>query len=70
MINGIQESNNIDNIKFLTLQEVAKILKVSYITVFRWVKSGKLNSVKAGKQYRISSIELNNFLNKKNEKRN
>lgn len=55
---------------FYTLQEVSEILKVSYITVFRWVKSGKLVSVRAGKQYRISSAELDKFLNDTNEKRN
>ncbi len=51
---------------YYTIQEVSEMLKVAYMTVYRWVKSGKLEAVKAGKQYRISKTYLDNYLTKAN----
>lgn len=48
--------------QFYTIQEVAILLKVSYLTVFRWIKSGKLKSYKAGKQHRIHFDDINSFI--------
>ncbi len=45
-----------------SIEEVAKTLKVSYITVYRWIRANKLPSFKAGKQYRIKKIDLDTFL--------
>lgn len=50
--------------QFYTIEEIAELLKVSYLTVFRWVKAGKLTAYKVGKQYRIDVQDLNNFLEK------
>lgn len=50
------------NDQFYTLQEVAEILKVKYLTVFRWTKSGKLPAFKFGKQYRVSGEALQEFI--------
>ncbi len=58
MINTMEE-------QFYSIEEVAKMLKVAYLTVYRWVQSGKLRSVKAGKQHRISKQSLDSFLNSK-----
>ena len=48
--------------EFYTLQEVADILKVSYITIFRWVKAGKLTAHKIGKQHRVKVEDLDKFI--------
>lgn len=48
--------------EYYSIEEVAKMLKVAYLTVYRWIQSGKLEAVKAGKQYRIKKEKLNNFL--------
>jgi len=53
------------NEQYYSIKEVAKMLKVAYLTVYRWIRAGKLISQKAGKQYRISKITLDKFLNKK-----
>lgn len=50
--------------QFYTIEEIAQLLKVSYLTVFRWVKAGKLSAYKVGKQYRIDVQDLNKFLEK------
>lgn len=49
--------------KYYTIEEVAKMLKVAYLTVYRWIQNNKLPSVKAGKQYRIKKNDLDKFLN-------
>lgn len=50
---------------YYSIEEVAKILKVAYLTVYRWVQAGKLTALKAGKQYRIKKEDLDKFLRNK-----
>jgi len=51
--------------QYYSIEEVAKMLKVAYLTVYRWIQSGKLKSNKAGKQYRITKSELEKFIKAK-----
>lgn len=48
--------------QYYTIEEVAKMLKVVYLTVYRWIHDGKLSALKAGKQYRIKKEDLDTFL--------
>ena len=48
--------------EFYTLEEIAERLKVVYMTVYRWVKSGKLPAYKFGKQYRIKKNDIQKFI--------
>lgn len=48
--------------QYYSIEEVSKLLKVAYLTVYRWIQAGKLPSQKAGKQYRISKSTLDTFL--------
>lgn len=48
--------------EYYSIKEVAQNLKVAYLTVYRWVQSKKLVSLKAGKQYRIKKEDLDAFL--------
>jgi len=48
--------------EYYSIKEVAKMLKVVYLTVFRWIQSGKLTAYKAGKQYRIKKDDLTEFI--------
>lgn len=47
--------------QYYSIEEVAKVLKVAYLTVYRWIQSGKLIAYKAGKQYRIKKSDLDKF---------
>jgi len=47
--------------QYYSIEEVATMLKVAYLTVYRWIRSGKLQAIKAGKQYRIKKVDLNLF---------
>ena len=52
------------NDQYYSIEEVAKILKVAYLTVYRWIQAKKLSALKAGKQYRIKKEDLDKFLKK------
>ena len=48
----------------LTLEEVAKIMKVSQKTVYRWISAKKLRAAKIGrKTYRVLEKDLIKFIN-------
>lgn len=47
---------------FYTLEDVARILDVVYMTAYRWARSGKLKAYKVGKQYRVQSEDLKKFI--------
>lgn len=44
--------------EYLTIEEAAKRLKMSKITIYRMARTGKLPAVKFGKAWRISSKKL------------
>lgn len=55
--------------KFLTIQDVAKKLRVSERSVMRYIKAKKLKASKMG-QWRIKDADLEKFFKKySNEKR-
>lgn len=56
---------NMTTDQYYTIEEVAKMLKVAYLTVYRWIQSGKLTAYKAGKQYRIEKVDLDKFMKKR-----
>lgn len=57
------------NEQYYTIEEVSKFLKVAYLTVYRWIQSGKLVAYKVGKQYRIKERDYNSFIKKHKTKR-
>lgn len=50
--------------KLLTVNEVANILRVSNMTVYRLVKSGQIPAIRVGKNYRIKESDVNEYLTK------
>ena len=47
---------------FYTTVELAEMLKMNVMTIYRYIKSGKLLAHKLGKEYRVSKVELDRFL--------
>jgi excisionase family DNA binding protein len=47
--------------KLYTLEEIAKYLRVSERTLFRYIKRGKLRAYRIG-QWRVSQKDLKKFL--------
>ncbi|MEI7999756.1 MAG: helix-turn-helix domain-containing protein [Actinomycetes bacterium] len=48
--------------KFLTVQEVADLMRVSSMTVYRLIKAGDLSAVRVGRSFRVSDADVNTYL--------
>lgn len=48
--------------KFLTVAEVAEIMRVSKMTVYRLVHSGELPAVRVGRSFRVNEKAVNEYL--------
>ena len=47
---------------FLTVAEVAEIMRVSKMTVYRLVHSGELPAVRGGRSFRVHETAVNDYL--------
>lgn len=52
------------NKEFYTAQELAEKLRVNVMTIYRYIKAGRLKAYKFGKEFRIDKKEFENLLNK------
>ena len=52
--------NDAENL--LSVQETAKRFDISVITIRRWIKEGKLQAVKLGRQWRIRDSEIRKII--------
>ena len=50
--------------EFLTPKEIAEKLKVNKVTIYRYIKAGKISAYKIGKDIRVKTEEFEKFLNK------
>jgi excisionase family DNA binding protein len=50
------------SIKMLTIEDVARELHISIMSVRRYIESGQIKAVKIGKVWRISQDELNRIM--------
>ena len=50
--------------EFYTDRELAEKLRVNIMTIYRYIKAGKLKSYKIGKEFRVDKKEFQRFLNK------
>jgi len=50
--------------KYYTIEEVAEMLKVVYMTVYRWIKQGKLKAFRVGKKYMIKKSDIEALVEK------
>lgn len=46
----------------LTVGEVANVMRVSNMTVYRLIKSGQLSAIRVGKNYRIRRGDVDRYL--------
>ncbi|MGI6297435.1 MAG: helix-turn-helix domain-containing protein [Minisyncoccales bacterium] len=52
------------NKDFYTAKDLADKLSINIMTIYRYIKAGKLRAYKIGKKFRIDKVEFQNFLNK------
>ena len=50
--------------EFYLVEELAKKLRISNMTIYRYIKAKKIKAYKIGKEFRIDHKEFQNFLNK------
>ena len=51
--------------KFLTVEEIAEILKISYPTALAFIKQSGIDRLKIGHQYRVSEDKFYAFVSRK-----
>jgi excisionase family DNA binding protein len=57
-------SGDLSDVKFLTVAEVAAVMRVSKMTVYRLVHSGELPAVRVGRSFRVQEDAVNEYLKK------
>jgi len=57
-------SGDISGVKFLTVAEVAAVMRVSKMTVYRLVHSGELPAVRVGRSFRVPEDAVNEYLHR------
>ena len=50
--------------EFYLVEELAKRIRVSNMTIYRYIQAGKIKAHKIGKDFRITEKEFNKFLDK------
>ncbi|OGY31053.1 MAG: hypothetical protein A3C02_04480 [Candidatus Andersenbacteria bacterium RIFCSPHIGHO2_02_FULL_45_11] len=48
--------------EFYLVEEIAEKLRLSKMTIYRYMKAGRLHAHKVGKEYRIASADFKHFL--------
>lgn len=55
---------DMSDVKFLTIAEVAAMMRVSKMTVYRLVHSGELPAVRVGRSFRVTESDVDEYLRK------
>jgi excisionase family DNA binding protein len=50
--------------EFYRAEDLAEKLDVNIMTIYRYIKAGRLNAYKIGKEFRIEKSEFDDFLKK------
>lgn len=50
--------------EFLTVTEVARMMRVSNMTVYRLIRSGEIKAVRVGSRYRLRRADVNGYLDR------
>ena len=58
----MNEPSNFSDARFMTVAEVADVMRVSKMTVYRLVHSGELPAVQFGRSYRVPESAVQYYL--------
>jgi excisionase family DNA binding protein len=56
------DATSLSDVRFLTVAEVATIMRVSKMTVYRLVHSGELEAIRVGRSFRVPEQAVNQYL--------
>ncbi|KND47465.1 MAG: excisionase family DNA-binding protein [Parcubacteria bacterium C7867-004] len=54
--------------QFYKAEDLASLLDVNIMTIYRYIKAGRLSAYKIGREYRIDKDEFDDFLKKASTK--
>lgn len=61
-IGGAPENPPLSELTFFTVAEVAEVMRVSRMTVYRLVHSGELPAVRVGRSFRVPQRAVHDYL--------
>jgi excisionase family DNA binding protein len=59
---GSRLDGALSEVRFLTVAEVASLMRVSKMTVYRLVHSGELSAVRVGRSFRVPETAVHAYL--------
>lgn len=63
MVGSVMTTHSLlEEVKFLTVAEVAALMRVSKMTVYRLVHSGTLQAVRVGRSFRVPENAVQEYL--------
>jgi excisionase family DNA binding protein len=57
-----ESEERLSEVRFLTVAEVAAVMRVSKMTVYRLVHSGDLTAVRVGRSFRVPENAVHSYL--------
>lgn len=61
---SITDKKGLDGVsKIYTINDICDLLGVTKVTVYKYIKDGKLDAVKIGRDWKVTQPALNEFLN-------
>jgi excisionase family DNA binding protein len=64
MTASTSSSGDISDIKFCTVAEVAAMMRVSKMTVYRMLHNGEIPALRVGRSFRVREEDVNEYLRK------
>lgn len=58
----MESHNDLSQVRFLTVAEVATVMRVSKMTVYRLVHSGELPALRVGRSFRVPEQAVDAYL--------
>jgi len=55
-------AQSFEKARFLTVQEVAQLMRVSSMTVYRLIRAGDLPAVRVGLSFRVRDVDVDGYL--------
>lgn len=56
------DASNFSNVRFVTVAEVADMMRVSKMTVYRLIHAGDMPAVRFGRSYRVPESAVEQFV--------
>ena len=59
---GVRPIGGLSNVNFLTVAEVAAVMRVSKMSVYRLIHAGELEAVRFGRSFRVEESAVDAYL--------